>query len=141
MIVYAESSAVLAWLFRQPGGAQVQQILQAAGTIVSSDLTLVECDRAIHREVAVRGLTRVAARQLSADLRLEMSNWVVLALTPAVVARAREPYPAEPIRSLDALHVAWALHAKSAETGVAILSLDDRIRRVSASLGFELLPA
>ena len=49
MTVYAETSAVLAWLLDQPGAAEVEGVLGAEDDVISSDLTLVECDRALHR--------------------------------------------------------------------------------------------
>lgn len=58
-----------------------------------------------------------------------------------IVERARRPFPLEPIRTLDAIHSATALVARSAVLGIALLSLDDRVRRCGRQLGFELLPA
>lgn len=47
--------------------------------------------------MAALGLLDVAAR-----------NWDVHELTERVLARARLPFPVEPIRTLDALHLATA---------------------------------
>ncbi|MEP7010138.1 MAG: hypothetical protein ABJC13_07430 [Acidobacteriota bacterium] len=44
MIVYAESSAVLSWLFGEPRGSEVRSILESAEFVVTSDLTLIEVD-------------------------------------------------------------------------------------------------
>ena len=60
---------------------------------------------------------------------------------PEIVDRAREPFPGDPIRTLDAIHLASALVGRSAVAGLALLSLDDRIRSVGKRLGFTLLPA
>jgi predicted nucleic acid-binding protein len=57
-----------------------------------------------------------------------------------IVDRARQPFPAEPIRTLDAMHLASALAARSGVAGVELLSLDDRVRRVGEQLGFRLQP-
>lgn len=46
---YAESSAILAWLLGEDTGQQARKILANADAIVSSDLTLAECDRVLHR--------------------------------------------------------------------------------------------
>ena len=45
MSVYAESSAILAWLLGEESAGPVRQILAAADLVLASDLTLVECDR------------------------------------------------------------------------------------------------
>jgi hypothetical protein len=45
------------------------------------------------------------------------------------------------VRTLDALHLASALAIRSAIPGIELLSLDDRIRRAGAQLGFKLQPA
>lgn len=49
MSLYAESSAVLAWLLDEAAGTVVRQTLSEAEIVVASDLTLIECDR-VRRE-------------------------------------------------------------------------------------------
>jgi hypothetical protein len=61
-------------------------------------------------------------------------------LDEEVIDRARNRFPCEPVRSLDALHLASALVAARAAVGTALLSLDDRIRKAGRVLGFEILP-
>ncbi len=47
MNLYAESSAVLAWLLDEPTAPGVRRLLGEAEVIVASDLTLIECDRVL----------------------------------------------------------------------------------------------
>ncbi len=140
MHLYVESSAVLSWLLREPASPRVEEILKNAETCTSSKLMLVEWDRAIHRAVALKNMSESVA----ADLRTRLANvtrdWTILRFSPAIVARVREPFPEEPIRTLDALHVASALHARTAIPDLAILGLDTRVRRVAESLGFAVVP-
>jgi hypothetical protein len=56
------------------------------------------------------------------------------------VDRAKHPFPEEPIRTLDALHLASALTARAAVAGLKFLSLDDRLRASAQKLGLSLLP-
>ena len=49
MNLYAESSAVLAWLFEEDAADSVEEAFDRAEGVVASDLTLVECDRALMR--------------------------------------------------------------------------------------------
>lgn len=140
MNIYAESSAVVSWLLREPRGIDVYIILAAATHVVSSDLTLIECDRAIHRGAAMRRMNSALVKTISADLAAAAAKWDVIGLLPSIVDRARQAFPVEPIRTLDALHVSWALQARAAISDLAVLSLDDRVRRVAESVGFAVLP-
>lgn len=140
MNVYAESSAVLAWLLDEKAGAYVRRTLADTETVLASDLTLVECDRVLHRAAAFGELTEADAADRRSHLTAAAAHWHVLRLGPEVVERARQPFPGEPIRTLDAIHVASALVARSAVAGLALLSLDDRIRSVGRRLGLTLLP-
>jgi len=138
--IYIESSALLAWLLREPDAARVESIIDAADNVVTSDLALIECDRAIHRQTALGRLSAEAGARLAADLASQEASWTVLEFTAKIIERARQPFPDEPIRSLDALHVAFALQAKKDQSDVALLTLDDRIKRVGKSLGLAILP-
>jgi hypothetical protein len=58
-----------------------------------------------------------------------------------VVDRARQPFPGDPIRTLDAIHLASLLVARSAVVGLKLLSLDDRVRKAATGLGVAVEPA
>lgn len=141
MNLYAESSAVLAWLLGEEAAPRVRRALAGADIVVASDLTLVECDRVLIRAVALGDITEAVAADRRALLNTAAAHWDVLRIGPAIVERARQPFPGEPIRTLDALHLASALAARSAVAGVELLSLDDRIRAIAGRLGFRLQPA
>lgn len=141
MNVYAESSAVLAWLLGEEAAPRVRQILSTAELVIASDLTLLECDRVIIRAVALGEIEEAAAADRRAHLNAAAAHWHVLRLTTDIVDRARHPFPAEPIRTLDAIHLASALAARSSVAGVDLLSLDDRVRRAGSQLGLRLQPA
>ena len=141
MTLYAESSAVLAWLLDEGAGPGVRQLLMDADSIVASDLTLIECDRVLLRATAVGELTETEAADRRAHLAMAASHWHVLRIGPDVVERARQPFPGEPVRTLDAIHLASVLVARSALAGLELLSLDDRIRKAARRLGLRLRPA
>jgi predicted nucleic acid-binding protein len=138
--IYAESSAVLAWLFGEGAAARVRDVLSKAELVLTSDLTLLECDRVLIRALALDEIDEAGAADRRAHLNRAAAHWHVLRLSTEIVDRARRPFPAEPIRTLDAIHLASALAARSSVAGVALLSLDDRIRRAGAQLGFRLHP-
>jgi hypothetical protein len=52
----------------------------------------------------------------------------------------RQPFPGDPIRTLDAIHLASALVARAAVAGLALLSLDNRMRRSASRLGLDVHP-
>ena len=141
MNVYAESSAVLTWLLGEEAGPRVREVLRRAELVMASDLTLVECDRVLIRAVTLGELDEAAAADCRAHLNAAAAHWHLWRISPEIVDRARHPFPAEPLRTLDAIHLASALAARSAVPGVELLSLDDRIRRAGVQLGFRLQPA
>ena len=140
MNLYAESSAVLAWLLDEETAPVVRQLLTDAETIVASDLTLIECDRVLIRAIHLGELTEAEAADRRAQLSAAASHWHVLRIANEVVDRARQPFPGEPIRTLDAIHVASTLVARSAVAGLNLLSLDERVRNAARKLGIEVLP-
>ena len=140
MSLYAESSAVLAWLLHEEAGPGAVQLLTAADMVIASDLTLVECDRVLIRAVAVGDLTEADAADRRAHLTTAAASWHVLRISPEIIDRARQPFPGEPIRTLDALHLASALIARAAVAGLELLSFDARIREAAGRLGFRLQP-
>ena len=140
MSLYAESSAVLAWLLGEEAGSRVRQLLTAAEIVVASDLTVIECERVLIRATALGDLTEADAADRRAHLTTAASRWQVLRIGPDIVNRARRPFPGEPIRTLDAIHLASALTARSAVAGLELLSLDDRIRKAGELLGLPLRP-
>ena len=141
MNVYAESSAILAWLLDEESGSQVREILATSEVVIASDLTLIESDRVLWRAVVLGELTEAEAADRRAHLMTAASHWHVLRISPEIVERARQPFPGEPIRTLDALHLASALIARGMLPGLTLLSLDDRIRRAAGPLGLRVCPA
>ncbi len=140
MNVYGESSAILAWLLDEDSAAEVRRFLTGADIIVASDLTLIECDRVLLRAAALGELTEAEAADRRAHLATASAHWHLLRIAAEVVDRARQSFPGEPIRTLDAIHLASALVARGAVAELRLLSLDDRVRRAAARLGLEALP-
>ena len=56
-------------------------------------------------------------------------------MTPAVLQRASEPFPVEPVRSLDAIHLATLAIAGA---GITVLSNDYRVNHNAHALGYTL---
>ena len=140
MRLYAESSAVLAWLFGEPQGDDVRRLLAGAEEVLTSVLALVETERVLIRAQAAEGLKEADVMDRRRVLARARRHWHLLGLHDDVVERASHPFPGEPIRTLDAIHLASALAARAAFPELAILSLDASIRRTGLDLGFQLFP-
>jgi predicted nucleic acid-binding protein len=115
-------------------------MLGEAVLVVASDLTLIECDRTMIRAEATNQLVPAAAAERRAALSRAAAHWRVLRLDGEVVERARRAFPSEPIRTLDAIHLAAALVGRSAVGDLTLLSLDERVRDNGRTLGFEVRP-
>lgn len=92
------------------------------------------------RVVTVGELTEAEAADRRAQLSTAASRWHVLRIAQEVADRARQPFPGEPIRTLDAIHLASTLTARSTIRGLNLLSLDDGVRNAARRLGIEVLP-
>jgi predicted nucleic acid-binding protein len=138
--VYAESSAILAWLLDESAGPDVRRVLATADVVVASDLTFIESDRVLRRAAVLGELTEAEAADRRGHLMRAASHWHVFRIGPEIVERARQPFPGEPIRTLDAIHLASALVARGALPGLELLTLDDRVRRAASSLGLRIRP-
>lgn len=132
---------MLAWLLDEPTAPAVRRLLGEAEAIVASDLTLVECDRVLLRAVALHELTEAEAADRQSHLSAAAAHWHVLRIAAEVVDRARRPFPGDPIRTLDAIHLASLLVARSAVGGLRLLSLDERVRQAARGLGVAVEPA
>lgn len=140
MRLYAESSAVLAWLLGEEEGEEVRQLLIGSEEIFTSVLTLVETDRTLIRAQVVETLKPVEVAERRRVLARASRRWHLVNLVEEILDRARRPFPGEPVRTLDALHLASALAVRTSIPELAVLSLDHRIRSVCMDLGFEVLP-
>jgi hypothetical protein len=107
---------------------------------VCSRLTLVECRRAARRALSE---SRIVEAQLSEVLSVfaqSAARWAVLELTPDVAERAGGRFPVEPVRTLDAIHLASMGVLRESLPELVVLSTDARVRENSAQLGFEVRP-
>lgn len=138
-MLYAESSAVLAWILGEARGAEVAALVRRE-PVVTSALTLLECDRMIHRAVARAQLTSDDGAARRARVQADTAEWAIEPISEAVIARARAGFPDDALRSLDAIHVATALVVNAAVGGLDVLSLDERVRANAAALGFRVVP-
>jgi len=135
LIVYAESSALLRWLLGGSRDAEVRACLGDAERVLTSRLTLVEVRRVLVRAVTLGELTVAAAAKARAAFTAELPAWDIAEVTEEIWLRAEQPFPVEPVRTLDALHLSSALRLADVLGTVAMLSTDDRILSNWLALG------
>jgi predicted nucleic acid-binding protein len=118
--------------------AAVQRALRAREQRVTSLLTLAEAQRALVRAVTAGRLRQAQQRDAVQALETFASKCDLVSVTEDVLRRAGRPFPIEPIRTLDAIHLATAELLGQAPALVTILSRDSRIRDNAKALGYAL---
>ena len=116
------------------------RLLEAAEFVVTSDLTLVECHRAFERARSLDQISEDVFEGLRGLLDEVAASWIPLRLSDGILERARGSFPEEPLRALDALHLATALHVAELFPEIRLLTLDDRVRRSAQALELQILP-
>ena len=133
-IRYIESSALLAALLEHDTAAL--QALQAEGRYVTSALTLAEAARAIVRARVVGRLTVAQEQAAVRGLRTFERRSFLVDVNGIVLARVGRPFPVEPVRTLDAVHVATAELLDEPPQLVTIVTRDRRVRDNAQALGY-----
>lgn len=121
------------------GDADARQALEERYTRVTSALTFAESARALRR-------ARVAGRLDAQEERLAL-RWLRqferrcdrVAVGDAVLERSGRPYPVEPIRTLDAIHLATVELLGEPPQLVTVLTRDSRVADNASALGFAVL--
>ena len=72
-------------------------------------------------------------------LRREKAHWDIVGLVDEVVERAGRRFPLEPVRSLDAIHLATALDLVEAHPDLHVLTLDVRLAENARALGLPVI--
>lgn len=138
MNLYAETSASVVWLLDEERGDHARSQLAAADAIHTSDLTLIESDRTFRRAALTGRLSAAESSRLHAIIDTASAHWTLHGMDAEIVHRSRRSFPLEPIRALDAIHLATALAVRSLSPDVCVLSFDDRIRANAATRGFRV---
>jgi predicted nucleic acid-binding protein len=131
---YIESSALLAALLE--GDATALDELRIAGQRVTSALTFAEASRALIRARAAGRITPADERAALRALQTFERRCAVIAVTDEVLTRAGRPFPIEPIRTLDAIHLATAELLGETPQLVTLITRDDRVRENGRALGY-----
>ena len=138
--LYAESSAVLRWLLGASDAHRVERALTIASVVVTSDLTTTEVGRSLQRLVLTDQLAGEAGERVWASYSVASQHWHTYRIDDDILVRARQAFPREPIRTLDAIHLATAMR-HALDIGVpSMLSLDRQVRANAHALGLPVIP-
>ena len=131
---YIESSALVVALLERDVAARAS--IRAEGKRITSALTLAEAARAILRGRANGRLSEADERAATRGLQVFARRCALVSVTDAVLARVGRPFPVEPIRTLDALHLATAEELAEPPALVTIVTRDARVRDNARALGY-----
>jgi len=135
-VKYVESSALVAALLEHD--TEVTKRLPAGTRRVTSALTLAEAGRAIIRARTTGRLTAEDEKSAVRALRTFERRCFVLEVTQAVLDRVRRPFPVEPVRTLDAIHLATAELLGEPPQLMTIVTRDERVRANARALGYAI---
>ena len=136
-IVYLETSVVLNWLFGESGAGDVVDRMNKADVLLSSELTRIETVRAVRRASRDGLITESERDELIRLFEEQMAAWFRMNMDESVIDRATQEFPVEPVRSLDAIHLATALEFKALYPDLKLLTSDKRIAENCRKLGME----
>jgi predicted nucleic acid-binding protein len=135
-IRYIESSALVAALLEHD--AEALKSLRVRARRITSALTLAEAARAIVRARIGERLTSDAERAAVRALRRFERRCYVVAVTDDVLVRVRRPFPVEPVRTLDAVHLATVESLGEPPQLMSIVTRDQRVRENAKALGYSV---
>lgn len=135
MMLYIDTSALLRVALSNQ--KTLLEHLQQAPTWIASALTFVEAERVLvgkrHGPRNVR-LTQGQFSRAHTVLRAVAYRTDTAAMDYAILERAVAPFPVEPLRTADAIHLATALRWAQ-EGPVQVLSTDERLLENARALG------
>lgn len=139
--LYADSSAVLRWLLGASDADRIAHALAGADTVVTSELTTAEIGRTLQRLAVAGQLEASDGERAWATYTAAAGHWRLYGVTDAVLHRVRQPFPREPVRTLDAVHLATAVLYGLEVAPPVILSTDHTVRANAEAFGFAVIPA
>ncbi|HEV3063282.1 MAG TPA: PIN domain-containing protein [Vicinamibacterales bacterium] len=113
-----------------------QAALRARTRQITSALTRAETGRAIVRARVGQRLTPDAERTAVRALRRFERRCYIVAVTDDILARARRPFPVEPVRTLDAVHIATVESLREPPQLMSVVTRDPRVRENAKALGY-----
>jgi predicted nucleic acid-binding protein len=127
-------AALLEW------DAEALAALTEMGRRVTSALTFAEATRAVLRARVTHRIASADERAALRALRTLERRCTIIAVTEAVLARAGRPFPVEPVRTLDAIHLATIELLGETPQLVTVVTRDEQVARNARALGYAVAP-
>ena len=134
LLRYIESSALVAAILERDAEALVQ--IREIGRRVTSALTLAEAERAVIRARAAGRLGPREERSALRDFQRFARRCSIISVTADILTRAGRPFPVEPVRTLDAIHLATIELMGETPQLVTVVTRDERVARTARAFGY-----
>ena len=131
---YIESSALVAAIIERDAEAAAQ--VSEIGERATSALTLAEASRALIRARAIGRLTPREEQSALRVLHRFAQRCLVITVSDDILERAARPFPIEPVRTLDAIHLATLEALGETPQLVTVVTRDARIAGNARALGY-----
>lgn len=132
-VIYVDTSAVLRAVLEHGMSPELEARLTEARFVITSRLAFVESARAFLR-LRAHGIPEEKLADGAREAEAFWSRCTIWELTPAVCELASQVAPLQPLRTLDALHVATYLLARRKLGDVELLTADVRLERAARAL-------
>jgi len=131
---YIETSALVAAGLE--GDATAVQAIRGEGLRIASALTLAETRRTFAVAIVRGRLSQPQVRSRLAWLRRFERRCEIIDVSSSVLGRLGRPFPVEPVRSLDAIHLATIEMLEVEPSLVAVVTRDRRVRENALAMGY-----
>jgi predicted nucleic acid-binding protein len=138
--LYLESSAALRDLLGGDRCDEIRQLLAEADVVATSRCTLAEVGRVIARLRVLEPRAAAATAAREAQFQSDSELWVIQPVDEPIWLRCARPFPAEPVRTLDAIHLATIERLAGVLERLVVLSTDEHVRTNARALGFPVAP-
>ena len=138
--LFVESSALVAWVLWEARGKEVAAYLRATRRPWLSALAVPECFRSLFRAASLNRVDAAYVRAARRRVSALSAGCRVVPVDADILERAGQAFPVEPVRTLDAIHLASLERARAVCANIMLLSLDDRVRENAERQGVPVVP-
>ena len=133
---YVETSALLAALLEND--VEARHAISSPSHRITSALTLAEANRALIRARVAGRIDARAERDAIRGLQTFARRCDIVAVSEEVLTRAGRLFPVEPLRTLDAIHIATAEMLGDPPPLIIFVTRDKRVADNASALGYSV---
>ena len=131
---YIDSSVLVAAAIEDD--AEAVASIRADGPRLASALTLAEATRVIVRASVAGRINKIQEAAAIRVVETFRRRCETIQISPEILSRVGRRFPIEPVRTLDAIHLASAESLGESPAFVTIVTRDKRLRENAQALGF-----